>query len=184
VQGVASSRAGHWLEGKCLAADVAWEKAAEYAGEVGDDRERAYILAWLASSAFTGPTPVDEAIRRCEAIREQVNEDRGSAAATLYPLAGLYAMLGRFDEARELLDLASRRLEDLGFVTLTSSGTQFEGLVGILAGDLTRGGAPEVRFGTARGDGREGICLLISGALGGGSLPAGASRRGEDVRRP
>jgi predicted ATPase/class 3 adenylate cyclase len=129
---------GHWLEGKCLAADAAWEQAAEYAREIGDDRERADILAWLASSAFTGPTPVGEAIRRCEAIREQVKADRGSAAATLYPLAGLYAMLGRFDEARELLDLACRTLEDLGFVTLTSSATHYEGLVGILAGDLTR----------------------------------------------
>ena len=139
----------HWLEGKCLAADAAWEKAAEYAREIGDDRERAYILAWLASSAFTGPTPVGEAIRRCEAIREQVNEDRGSAAATLYPLAGLYAMLGRFDEARELLDLAYRRLEDLGFVTLTSSATQYEGLVGILAGDLTRA-EERLKFGLGR----------------------------------
>ena len=78
-----------------------------------------------------------------------MNEDRGSAAATLYPLAGLYAMLGRFDEARELLDLAYRRLEDLGFVTLTSSGTQFEGLVGILAGDLTRA-EERLKFGLGR----------------------------------
>ena len=37
---LASRALGHWLEGKCLAADAAWEKAAEYAGEIGDDRER------------------------------------------------------------------------------------------------------------------------------------------------
>jgi ATP/maltotriose-dependent transcriptional regulator MalT len=139
----------HWLEGKCLEADAAWEQAAEYARETGDDRERADILAWLASSAFIGPTPVGEAIRRCEAIREQVREDRGSAAATLYPLAGLYAMIGRFDEARELLDLACRTLEELGFVTLTSSVTQYEGLVGILAGDLARA-EERLKFGLGR----------------------------------
>jgi class 3 adenylate cyclase/tetratricopeptide (TPR) repeat protein len=127
----------HWLEGKCLEADAAWEQAAEYARVTGDDRERADILAWVASSAFIGPTPVGEAIRRCEAIREQVQDDRRSAASTLYPLAGLYAMIGRFDTARELLDSACRTLEDLGFVTLSSSLTQYDGFVEILAGNLT-----------------------------------------------
>jgi predicted ATPase/class 3 adenylate cyclase len=128
----------HWLEGKCLAADAAWEHAAEYAHKAGDDRERADILAWVASSTFVGPMPVEQGILRCEAIRAQVRNDRRSAAATLYPLAGLYAMIGRFDEARNLLDLACRTLEDLGFVTLTSSFTQYEALVEILAGNLAR----------------------------------------------
>jgi tetratricopeptide (TPR) repeat protein len=139
----------HWLEGRCLAADAAWGQAAEHARKAGDDRERADILAWVASSTFVGPMPVEQGIRRCEAIREQVRDDRGSAAATLYPLAGLYAMIGRFDEARELLDLACRTLEDLGFVTLTSSLTQYEGLVGILAGDLARA-EERLRFGMVR----------------------------------
>ena len=139
----------HWLEGRCLAADAAWGQAAEHARKAGDDRERADILAWVASSTFVGPMPVDQGIRRCEAIREQVRDDRGSAAATQYPLAGLYAMIGRFDAARELLDLACRTLEDLGFVTLTSSLTHYEGLVEILAGDLARA-EERLRFGMGR----------------------------------
>jgi tetratricopeptide (TPR) repeat protein len=139
----------HWLEGRCLAADAAWEQAAEYADEIGDDRERAEILSWLASSSFVGPTPVAEAIRRCEAILEQVREDRRSAAATLYSLAGLYAMIGRFDAARERLDLACRTLEDLGFITLSASFTQYEGLVEILAGDLVRA-EERLKFGLER----------------------------------
>jgi tetratricopeptide (TPR) repeat protein len=139
----------HWLEGKCLAADAAWTQAAEYARVTGDDRERADILAWLASSAFSGPTPVDQGIRRCEAIREQVQDDRRSTAATLYSLAGLYAMIGRFDVARELLDRACRTLEDLGFITLSSSFTQYEGLVEVLAGDLARA-EERLKFGLER----------------------------------
>src|SRR5215216_6150464 len=139
----------HWLEGKCLAADAAWAQAAEYALETGDDRERADILAWLASSAFIGPTPAAEAIRRCEAIREEIREDRRSAAATLYSLAGLYAMIARFDAARECLDLAGRTLEDLGFVTLSSSFTHYEGLVEILAGNLARA-EERLKFGLER----------------------------------
>jgi predicted ATPase/class 3 adenylate cyclase len=128
----------HWLQGQCAAAEAAWEQAAEQARKAGDDRARAEILSWVASSAFIGPTPAGEGIRRCEAIRDQVHGDRRAAAATLYPLAGLYAMTGRFDTARELLQLAYRTLEDLGYVTLSSSFTQFEGYVEILAGDLTR----------------------------------------------
>jgi predicted ATPase/class 3 adenylate cyclase len=139
----------HWLEGKCLAADAAWARAAEYARETGDDRERAEILSWMASSAFIGPTPVGEAVRRCEAILEQVREDRRSAAATLYPLAGLYAMTGRFDAARERLDMACRTLEDLGFITLTSSFALFDGYVEILATDLVRA-EERVRLGLSR----------------------------------
>jgi predicted ATPase/class 3 adenylate cyclase len=139
----------HWLEGRCLAADAAWEKAAEHARKAGDDRERADILAWLASSAFIGPIPVEQAIRRCESIRDQVHDDRRSAAATLYPLACLYAMVGRFDAARELLDLACRTLEDLGFVTVTSSFTLFDGYVEILAGDLMRA-EKRLKFGLSR----------------------------------
>ena len=67
----------------------------------------------------------------------------------LYPLAGLYAMIGRFDAARELLNMACRTLEDLGFVTLTSSFTQYEGLVEILAGDLARA-KERLKFGVER----------------------------------
>jgi predicted ATPase len=139
----------HWLEGQCLAADAAWGQAAEHARKAGDDRERAEILSWVASSTFVGPMPVEQGIRRCEAIREQVHDDRRSTAATLYSLAGLYAMIGRFDAARELLDSACRTLEDLGFVTLTSSFTQYEGLVEILAGDPARA-EERLKFGLGR----------------------------------
>jgi class 3 adenylate cyclase/predicted ATPase len=139
----------HWLDGRCLAADAAWEQAAEFARAAGDDRERADILAWIASSAFSGPIPVGEGIRRCNAIREQVQDDRRSTAATLYSLAGLYAMIGRFDPARELLALACRTLEDLGFVTVSASFAQYEGLVEVLAGDLIQA-EERLRFGLQR----------------------------------
>jgi class 3 adenylate cyclase/tetratricopeptide (TPR) repeat protein len=126
----------HWIEGRCRAADDAWGQAAEYARKAGDDWERAEILSWIASSAFYGPTPVGQGIRRCEAIRDQVRDHRRAAAATLYPLAGLYAMIDRFEAARELLSVACRTLEDLGYVTQSSSLTQYDGFVQILAGDL------------------------------------------------
>jgi predicted ATPase/class 3 adenylate cyclase len=139
----------HWLEGRCLAADAAWERAAGHAREAGDNRERAEILSWVASSAFIGPIPVSDGIRRCESILEQVRDDRRSAAATLYPLAGLYAMIGRFSDARQRLESAYQTLEDLGYVTLNSSFMEWVGFVELLAGDLVRA-EERLKFGLSR----------------------------------
>jgi tetratricopeptide (TPR) repeat protein len=65
------------------------------------------------------------------------------------PLAGLYAMIGRFDTARELLHFACRTLEDLGYITENSSLTHYEGFVEILAGDLARA-EQRLEFGLRR----------------------------------
>ena len=58
------------------------------------------ILTWIASSLWFGPTPADEGIRRCEAMRAEVRESPEAEAAILRHLAGLHAMLGRFELAR------------------------------------------------------------------------------------
>jgi predicted ATPase len=138
-----------WLAGQSAAADVAWGQAAEHAREAGDERERSEILSWLASSALTGPMPVRQAIRRCEAVRTEVSDDRPAAAATLYALAGLHAMRGEFDVARELAGSAHRAVEELGFVVLSASFSEYEAVVEMLAGDLARA-EEQLRSGCAR----------------------------------
>ena len=50
------------------------------------------ILTWIASSLWFGPTPADEGIRRCEAMRAEVRESPEAEAAILRHLAGLHAM--------------------------------------------------------------------------------------------
>ena len=75
------------------------------------EHERIEILGWIASSLFFGPDAVPpRAIRRCEAIRAEVEGNLAATADVLQPLAGLHAMEGRFDEARELLRGERRRL--------------------------------------------------------------------------
>ena len=54
-------------------------------------------------AASLGPTHVDEAIARCESCLEQTAGDRQSEGNLLAVLAGLYAMQGAFDHARELV---------------------------------------------------------------------------------
>ena len=124
----------HWLAGQAAAADAAWGQAAEYAREAGDRRKAADIACWLASSAYWGPMPVEPAIRRCEAIRDEIRDDRYAHAWTLRPLAQLHAMTGRFAVARRLLEESDAALADLG-LTLALVGSQEESVVAMLAGD-------------------------------------------------
>jgi predicted ATPase/class 3 adenylate cyclase/DNA-binding SARP family transcriptional activator len=138
-----------WLAGHSAAADVAWGQAAEHAREAGDERARSEILSWLASSALIGPMPVRQAIQRCDAIQAEIRDDRPAEAATLYALAGLHAMTGKFDLARELAGSAHRAVEELGFVILSASFSEYEALVEVLAGDLARA-EERLRSGCAR----------------------------------
>ena len=63
-------------------------------------RSEARSCNWVASSMFFGPTPVPEGIRRCDEIRVEVSGNLGAEAWTLRSLAGLHAMDGRFELAR------------------------------------------------------------------------------------
>ena len=100
-----------WTESRSANADAAWQRAAEHARRAGDDRELVEILGWRSSAAAFGPMPVDEAIRSCTEIGEQVRDSPVAVAVTLRPLALLRAMTGDFDEARRLIGEANAILD-------------------------------------------------------------------------
>ena len=104
----------YWNEARAEAAAAAWERAAAHARRAGDRHVHDEILTWIASSLWFGPTPADEGIRRCEAMREEVRESPESEAAILRHLACLHAMVGRFDLARQLLATSNAIYADLG----------------------------------------------------------------------
>ncbi|HUK93439.1 MAG TPA: BTAD domain-containing putative transcriptional regulator [Gaiellaceae bacterium] len=68
-------------------------------------------LQELAVSLYIGPLPVGDGIRRCRALLEHA--DRGGEAHVQVFLAGLEAMGGRFDTARELVMRARTTYEEL-----------------------------------------------------------------------
>jgi DNA-binding SARP family transcriptional activator/tetratricopeptide (TPR) repeat protein len=70
-------------------------------------------LQELAACLYYGPTPVPEAIRRCQALL--VETDRGGEAQVLMYLAGLEAMAGNFDTGRTLALRALRIYEELAW---------------------------------------------------------------------
>jgi class 3 adenylate cyclase/tetratricopeptide (TPR) repeat protein len=68
-------------------------------------------LQELAVSLYFGPLAVEDAIGRCQSLREHA--DRGGAAHVLVFEGGLAAMAGRFDTARSLVSAARGIYEDL-----------------------------------------------------------------------
>ena len=89
---------------------------------------------WLASSALAGPTPVPDAIARCEGIRAQLRDHSRAQAMMLHPLAGLHAMRGEIEVARQLIAESNATLADLG-VTMHTAVSHHEAYVALVAGD-------------------------------------------------
>ena len=124
----------HWNEARAGAAAEAWERAAAHASEAAEEHARAEILTWIASALWFGPTPIAEAIRRCEQIRGEVGGHLDAEALTLRHLAGLHAMNGDFDLARSLLATSNGVFDELG-LTLNAATSHNEALIEMLAGD-------------------------------------------------
>jgi len=90
------------------------ERALEYARAAGERSEQSTLASQLAVALYCGPTPVDEAIERCESLLAELPEDRSLRASVTASIAGLRAMQGEFDEARRLQSVARALYEELG----------------------------------------------------------------------
>jgi tetratricopeptide (TPR) repeat protein len=104
--------ASTWDEGQ-----EALERAMTHAKLAGDQREEADILWWVGVYFVFGPMHAEEAIRRCEELLSDAKHDGTVRAGSLGVLGVLYAMRGRFAEAREHFARGIAILEELG-VTL------------------------------------------------------------------
>jgi class 3 adenylate cyclase/tetratricopeptide (TPR) repeat protein len=102
----------------------ALERALEHARHSGEEAEIALITSLHAQALYFGPTPVTEAVARCEQYLAENPENRTLEASVTGVLGGLSAMLGDFDRARSLQARARAIYEDLGLrfrLTVTSS---------------------------------------------------------------
>ena len=138
----------HWIEARSADADAAWLRAVEHAERAGDERGWSNALSWLTSSAFTGPAPVEEAIARCESIRDQLRGYRREQALVLDHLAGLEAMRGEVATARRLIAERKALLAELG-VTMHTAVSHDEAFVALLSGDAA-GAEAVLRAGYVR----------------------------------
>jgi ATP/maltotriose-dependent transcriptional regulator MalT len=128
------------------AREAALEQALEHARRAGDRREEADILGSLGLTLYWGPTPADEAIVRCRELLAKSNGDRVLRARIQAVLAGLSAMQGRFDEARDYYAQSKSILSELGLKVLLAVHTLAGGTTELLADEPARA-EKELRWG-------------------------------------
>jgi tetratricopeptide (TPR) repeat protein len=136
----------HWT--RCHFADMedVLDRALEHAERAGARRERSLIVANLARAAVMGPRPVEDAIRRCQAMRARAGDDLISAVVAEIMLAVLDAMRGEFDDARRRWQLNTARLEEVGRTVTLSLFEMYHAFIELMANtpgevepDLERG---------------------------------------------
>jgi predicted ATPase/class 3 adenylate cyclase len=92
----------------------ACERALEHARQAGDTEEERTNATGYALALCWGPTPVDDARERIEAILDDVASSRTSRGWVLCLLAHLHAMKGEFDVARALHEEGRAAMEEMG----------------------------------------------------------------------
>jgi len=115
-------------------ADVS-SRAIEYATLAGDERQRSKAACHYAQVATYGPTPVADALRRCEEILERTSGDRRTEGIVSGLLARLHAMQGNFGHARLLYTRGHGVLQDMGRTVVAASTSIDSCSVEMLAGD-------------------------------------------------
>jgi class 3 adenylate cyclase/tetratricopeptide (TPR) repeat protein len=110
------------------------ERAIGYARKAGDAQEEARSIDNLCTILLLGPTPAAEGIRRCEDLLA-ATRSRMMEANIVTSLAGLRAMRGEFDEARELCARGETIYDDLGLRLSLVAVSEIAGFVELLAGE-------------------------------------------------
>jgi predicted ATPase/class 3 adenylate cyclase len=117
------------------AAAAAQQRAIEHARLAGDKRLEARLSSAYAYSLCDGPTPVREAIARCEEMIARGLEHKQSEAIVLTSLACLVALNGEFERARAHYRQGRAMLDDLGAPVLAASTSFMLARIELLADD-------------------------------------------------
>ena len=138
-----------------------------HARRANDGRQIRLAAALYALAALHGPTPVPEAVRRCEEIVSEVQGDRRTQGMVTNILAALRAMRGDFDDARRLYRDAQEMLRELGATVVGASTSLETAWVERLAGDLSAA-ERELRrdYGALEELGEKYLLSTVAGELG------------------
>jgi len=129
----------HWSQGRSAAAEEELVRVMEHANRAGAAREFPFLIHWMAGTQVWGPTPVEEGLRRCDALLTESGSSRLAEGSVLTARAALEAMIGRAEESRRTGARAQAMLEDLGGGVLsTMAAASRIGLAEEILGDLER----------------------------------------------
>jgi len=125
-----------WVRCEFGAAEEMMMRSLTHAQRAGAQHELLRARSYVALAAIEGPTPVPEALRRCRELLDQAAGEQVLEAGIGYAMASGEAMLGRFDDARELSARSTAIYEELGQPLARAAWCQWPGMVELLAGDL------------------------------------------------
>jgi class 3 adenylate cyclase len=124
-----------FLRCRIAEAEAAAGQAIAHARLARDDPGESWARGLLAHSAFWGPVPAPDGIRRCQDLLVQAAGNRRSELTTMQSLAGLQAMAGRAEEARATVARVLALAGDLGESRVAILAREFAALTYALAGD-------------------------------------------------
>jgi tetratricopeptide (TPR) repeat protein len=122
-------------EGQAADAELLCMRAVEQAELAGDKREESESLVWLLIAGMFGPTPVDAALARCDAIASRRGVSLKVQIMASIEHGVLEAMQGHIERGRERVAEGRRQLEALGLVHLAAVMGQEAATIERLAGD-------------------------------------------------
>jgi tetratricopeptide (TPR) repeat protein len=126
-----------WTIGKYSAMAQPLERA-RVAARKGTPSERRSlfnsIFGWEARALLLGPVPAKDGIVRCRQILRDARLSHAGEAAVLAVNAGLHAMLGKFDDAREGYNDSRRIGEAFGLGAWIAALPLYSGPIELLAG--------------------------------------------------
>src|SRR5215211_4088598 len=125
-----------FLRCRIAEAEAAAGQAMAHARLARDDPAEAWARGMLAQSAFWGPVPATDGIRRCRELLEQAAGNRRSELTALQSMAGLQAMAGQPEAARATVERALALAGDMGENRVASLAREFVAAALTLAGDL------------------------------------------------
>jgi class 3 adenylate cyclase len=125
-----------FLRCRIAEAEAAAGQAMAHARLARDDPAEAWARGLLAQSAFWGPVPAPEGIRRCQELLEQAAGNRRSELVALQSLAGLQAMAGQPEAARATVEATLALAGDMGENRVAALAREFAASALALSGEL------------------------------------------------
>ncbi len=124
-----------WKDGNVAGDEVALARALDHARRAGSHWEETSIVLDLSIDFYFGPTPVSEAIRRCDDILARAPDDRAIELPIAHALAHMHARLGHFELARSHATRCREIAAESGQRSLAALLSEVSADVEMLAGD-------------------------------------------------
>jgi len=119
------------------------ERSARLAEESRDRMQEQRSLAGIVMALASGPWPVEDVLERLEELESRVESSPRLQVPILRTRAHVYAMQGRFDDARRLIGDADKTSRELGLEMTRAAGVlRAAGEIELLAGDAAAAERP------------------------------------------